>query len=452
MDSTGAQDGQDPEQGVLPQDEPEPIQDIYVYIVREHDEPPDKHFVDTTLRDIAEQNTIPLRSNPLPPEEPLLREQKSLWPAYVAVSFYLILILSCLMLQLHFILQPITATVTLVPVEKTIATSASLHLVTGNATRTQLEGRELRPVTLTQTATTPATGIKHQNAANANGYLTFYNGQYTTLTVPADTIFTGRDGVLIQTDEIARIPPANPPYLGTATVSAHALNLGSNGNIAAYDINFPCCFTAVKVLNTSAFTGGQDEADFKMVTQKDIDTLSQTLEASITQSINAAIISQQKPNEAVVRIPCTPKVSPDHQAGDEAASVHIQVTETCTAIGYDKNNLQHTATQLLIQKAHRMLGSGYMLEGSVQVTGQKTEVNGTTVILVFTDQGMFVYQIPPQQEQRLKHLITGKPKQEAIQLLLSMPGIQQVSISGIEDVQNLPKRTDLIHVAIVSKN
>jgi hypothetical protein len=99
-----------------------------------------------------------------------------------------------------------------------------------------------------------------------------------------------------------------------------------------------------------------------------------------------------------------------------------------------------------------MLGSGYMLEGSVQVTGQKTEVNGTTVILAFTEQGMFVYQIPPQQEQRLKRLIAGKPKQEALHLLLSMPGIQQVSISGIEDVQNLPKRTDLIHVAIVSKN
>jgi len=450
LDGSGQHDAAEPEPGTtIPDLEAQPKPSITLHVhhftdaivfTAETEEPHDTtSYIDAPIPDLEAK---PLQPQQQPTVQNLL--------AYVIVGFFLLLVLSALLLQLYFIVHPIIATVYLLPNIKQVSAPGSLHIVTGSpASHTQLVGRELRLVTLTQTATTPATGIKHQNAAHAHGYLTFYNGQYTTLTVSSDTIFTGRDGVLIQTDQNAVIPPASPPYLGSVTVSAHARNPGSSGNIAAYDINLPCCFTAVKVQNTSLFTGGQDEADFTVVTQKDIDSLSQALQTAITQSMGTAILSQQMPGETLVRIPCSPNVSPSNLPGDEASHVKVIVSETCAAIAYDTNRFHKSATDLLTQQAQMRLGSGYSLLSPVQITEQQTHVTAEDVTLTFTTRGKFVYQIPPQQEQRIQRLIAGKPKQEAVALLLSMPGIQQASIAGIEDLQDVPKNRQYIHLVLI---
>src|SRR6266487_917101 len=388
-----------------------------IVFTMEADEPQDTaSIVNATTQPVAD--TVPLRQHQQ-------TEHKAL--AGITLSFFLLIIFSTLFLQLSFIIHPIIATVTLVPTQKRIQTTSSLPIVTGSAGSNQLEGSQLHPVTLTQTATTPATGTKHQDARSAEGYITFYNGEFQAVAVPAGITLTGSEGVQVVTDQNAVIPAANPPTFGEVTVLAHTINPGARGNIAAYDISQSCCAASVLAKNTTVFTGGQNEADFKIVTQKDIDTLSTSLQVSITQSMNAAIISQQKPNEVVVRIPCSPKVSSDHQAGDKAASAHVQVTETCNAIVYDENTFQQKAIELLTHQAHMRLGSGYILEGTIQITGQKTELSGTTVTLAFTERGTFVYQLSPQQKQHIQQLIAGMPKQQALQFLLSMHGIQQVS-------------------------
>ena len=58
------------------------------------------------------------------------------------------------------------------------------------------------------------------------------------------TSFTGQD---------ATIPAGNPPSYGQVTVAAHAIQSGSRGNIAAYDINEACCALSVLAKNTEPF-------------------------------------------------------------------------------------------------------------------------------------------------------------------------------------------------------
>src|SRR2546423_15308488 len=131
-------------------------------------------------------------------------------------------------------------------------------------------GRLLNPITLSQSATAGTTGKGHQDSTKATGTITVYNGQFTSQTIQAGTILTGADGVQIITDQDAPIPAANPPIFGQVTVSAHAVQAGSKGNIPAYDINSACCFASVLAKNPDNFTGGQDERNFPTVAKADI--------------------------------------------------------------------------------------------------------------------------------------------------------------------------------------
>src|SRR5439155_1526601 len=134
-------------------------------------------------------------------------------------------------------------TITLIPVEKQIATAATVFAVEGRPTNGQISARLLSSLTLTQSQTVPANGKGHQNAQQAVGTVTFFNGLFVRQTVSSGTTLTGKRGVQVVTDQVAIIPAAiatTPPTYGHVTVSVHALLPGSSGNIPVRDINEAC--------------------------------------------------------------------------------------------------------------------------------------------------------------------------------------------------------------------
>lgn len=76
----------------------------------------------------------------------------------------------------------------------TIAITPDVRTIT--LQRTATLGKLLSPITLTESQTVPATGTGHQNARQATGTLTFYNGLSTAQTVAAGTLITGQDGAI----------------------------------------------------------------------------------------------------------------------------------------------------------------------------------------------------------------------------------------------------------------
>jgi hypothetical protein len=207
------------------------------------------------------------------------------------------------MLQVYMFLNPPIATVTILPKSQTVTLTRTLQL-----------GRLLNPITISQSQTAPTTGKGHQDARSAIGYVTFYNGQFQSVTVVAGTILTGSSGIQIITDQDAPIP-ANPPIFEQTTVSAHAESVGSKGNIPAYDINEACCATSVLAKNINPFAGGQDERDFSTVSIQDVNKLSTPLKTALAQSMQGALQGQVNPNEQRQILPCTPTVASDHQIG-----------------------------------------------------------------------------------------------------------------------------------------
>jgi len=420
MDGSGEQEDQEPEQGIHAVDGPSPLQDIYVYIVREHDEEPgqpdDAGVIETTLA----------------PQKPSLLA--------IAIWFFALLLpLASIAFQLSVAFHPFIATIIILPKSQQVILSETLQL-----------GRLLHLVTLRKSATVKTTGTGHQDATQAHGFITFYNGEFTSVTVSAGTVLTGADGVHIITGQDAAIPAGNPPSYGQVTISAHAAQAGSTGNIQADAINQACCFASVFAKNLDRFTGGQNERDYQTVANADIGNAEAPVKLSLAKRLTTALRQQLHSGEVLISPRCTTQVTPDHQPGEEATQVTITASETCTAAAYNQNTLQATVTALLTPKATKQLGSGYRLIGNPRITVTSAAA-AKQVRLSFTSSSTWTYALNAREQRSIKKIIAGKNNQDALKLLFSMPGIANAAIqwSGFGDDTRLPKDPDNIHLALV---
>jgi hypothetical protein len=344
-----------------------------------------------------------------------------------------------------------TATVTIVPISRAVTATGTLTVTTGpaNAAQHEIPGRVLGTITMSQAERVPTTGTGHQDAQAASGTITFYNAAPYVQTVSAGTLLTGADGVQVVTDGEAVIPAAVPPTEGQVTVSAHAVLPGPAGNIAAHDIYGQCCRLNVFAAN-SAFSGGQDARTYPEVTAHDISAAATNLEKQLTRSMQAAFQPQVRSDETLITpLPCTPLVSPDHQAGTEATEVQITASLLCTGEVYRTSAFEAQMTQLVTHAA-LPLGPGYEPTGTIQasVTATTYRPHGA-VTLVVKGAGTWTYQINETERATMAERIAGKSKAQATALLLTMPGVQSAAIDEQRSDQ-LPGDTSRIQLVIVT--
>ena len=373
---------------------------------------------------------------PVVDSDPKNVKPASLFPAYLICATFIFLVLSSILFQLYIIVNPEIATITIIPKSQQISLSGTLQL-----------GRFLTPITISQSQTVPSTGKGHQDARQGSGTLTFYNGSNTSQYVNAGAVFTGSDGIEVITDEDANIPAANPPVFGEASVTAHTNIESTKGNISAYDIN-TALSSDLTVKNLSSFTGGQDARDFQVVTKADIDNIATPLQAALSENIKGAMQGETKSNEALLLNPCPQLTATDHKAGDEATTLKVTVSISCSGIAYDTNILESKVTQLLMVQAKQKFGSGYSLLDTPQVNITAFDAKNMNVVLSFSTSVSLVYFLDTKMQQNIKKLTAGKSKQTALKLLSSLPGIESVSISWSDDMK-LPKDTANIHLVLI---
>jgi hypothetical protein len=362
--------------------------------------------------------------------------------AYTTFLFALLLPLSCLAFQLYLVFNPPTVTVILVPRSQTVTLSGTLQL-----------GRVVAPLTLSQSQTVPTTGKGHQDAKQAQGAITFYNGQFQMFRVPAGTMLTAPNGIQVQTDQDATIPPESqtiPPTFGQTTVPAHDVLPGTRGNIPTGEINQSCCAASILAQNTAPFHGGQNEWNFQTVAKSDIDTTAAPIKTALAQSMQGALQGQLKSHEQLHILPCTPTVASDHRPGAEATQVNVTVSETCSAVAYNIDAVQAQAQTFLANAALQQIRTGYSLFGQTHVTIIQATAppHKKPVVLSFTSQGTWVYAVGKAEQEQIKSSIAGKTKQAAMHILQSLPGIEQASLAWSDDTK-LPKDSNAIHLVFI---
>ena len=391
-----------------------------------------------------------------PPSRPLLTHR-------LPVVLLALCVLVCLAVMAVSLVPLITAsaTVTIIPVQREITASTTLSVVTSGTTEKiahqQVSGRRLSSLALSQAETVPTTGRGLQQARPAHGMLTFYNALPQVQNIPSGTLLTSTSGIQIVTEQDAVIPAGTGAVNGEASVTAHAIEVGPQGNIAAGTITGPCCRAYVLVTNRSPFEGGQDARSFPMVLPQDLSGAALGLKTSLSQSVQAALQAQVHPDETLITpVPCTPTVTSSHAAGEEAVQVTVTVEETCSGETYVTQALHAQITQVVTRQATAQLGSGYALVGDVQVTVRpgtlthQQQQQGTLTLQV-SGTGTWAYQFDDVHLQQMAHLIAGKSRAQATQLLLHQPGVSQVSVtvsSGTGSPTSVPADASRIHLLV----
>lgn len=306
-----------------------------------------------------------------------------------------------------------TVTITVTPLSKSVTYTTQLPVPI----------RNLTPVTLTRTAAANTTGVGHQAATNAYGTLTFYNGQFSAQTLPQGSTVTGASGITVVLDQGVTIPAATTLAVGSATVSAHAVQPGSRGNIQPLAINFAVS-SDLFVKNLSAFSGGEDAKTFRAVAQQDLNSLTAMLKASLTQQMPQSFTVRA--DEALALIHCTFQATPNHTAGEEASMVTVKAAETCNGIAYNQDTLQQQATTTFMNTTKP--GTGFQLIGSV-----KASVINVTLMTVQM-RGLWVYILSQDYQAFLATQIAGDTRAQARTYLLKTGFVIRVTVP-----QNLPK-------------
>ena len=107
------------------------------------------------------------------------------------------------------------------------------------------------------------TGIRSYPATTAHGILTIKNGSVIGQSIPKDFAVGGA-----VTESAVYVPPGSADGYGYATVLAHALMSGQQGNLPPFAVN-QVIGSSVYVRNLTAFQGGHDGYSVHFVTEQD---------------------------------------------------------------------------------------------------------------------------------------------------------------------------------------
>lgn len=350
---------------------------------------------------------------------------------WVIVSAMLIGFASWFLLQIAvpWLFFP-TAVVTIQPETKRVLKTFSVPF-------NQVGGRQLSPLTESETQTVPTTGTGHQDAVKAHGIVTLLSINSTT--VQTGSFIQSQSGIGFTTDYTVTIPSG-----GSANVSVHAENPGPSGNIGAGEIAGSCCAANVLAENYSAFTGGADASTYQVVAQSDIQNVAGSMEDTLVSKANNAFQQHVSSSEQVVGSPvCTPTVQSDKQPGEKATQVTVTVREVCSGVVENEAQMQAYAVKALEQSS----GGFSLASSSIGVT---TKVTGRETFQVNVS-GIAYYQWTAQQLQEFARNLVNQSVNVGIAKLSGQPGVYSAaySIWGREQ-STFPSDSQRIQVVVQS--
>ncbi len=354
----------------------------------------------------------------------------------------------------YLFLLPLSAqaTITIVPKERTLHTDTTVPIAVSPKAG-QVQGRPLAALSFTGSTTVPATGHAHDDATAATGILTFYNTDSQSYTIPAGVTFTTQSGQTIVTDTAVIVQAAVLPEAGSAIASAHVIQAGSAGNIAAHTIDTRCCGSQfITATNTTPFSGGQDARSYSFIQSSDIHNAATDLVQSLTPQTTAALQKEIRPGEQLVTPLCNPKTQESAEPGTESARVTVSVTQTCSSVAYMQDSLQQVATSTLTRSVNL---TGYEQAGTTQVTVNGSTYTNQTARLRVSLSGVWIYHFTQAHVTQLTRKLAGESKEQANAILAKGEGIAQASIhlqrlDGKDSLPANPQRISVQFLYLVS--
>ncbi len=340
------------------------------------------------------------------------------------------------------------STVTIVPDSKIENNNYLISGVTNNPdpTKREVSARVIVGTSPSQSKTVNATGVKQTPATAATGTITFLNSFPNSQRV-AVTVFPV-NGAKFENNASILVPPGNVStgQQGVIKVNAHAVTLGTAGNLSGNVFYGSCCTNGITA-NVGPFSGGQDPQNYTFVQASDIQGAVNVLEPPLVTQAQNSLKSQIKSNEQVAgSTMCSPSIAQSQNPGDKASSVTVTVSVTCRAEVFDQKGTLALVSNLLKTKATNDFGPNYALVGSIVTQAQVQGVNKGVVSLLVSAKGVWAYSFTDARQLELKKLIAGKSVSDATTILKSQQGIANVSFDP--NSGTLPSNTDDISFVI----
>jgi hypothetical protein len=365
--------------------------------------------------------------------------QNSRWKTWTLVAFLLVVVVGSGMF-LFTVLPATAATVTITPARDEFIQTYHVAVVQGNPRNLQVKGHVVSYASPQQSQTVTVTGKGHHDATQATGMLTisqvhFYSPSDAGTPIDASVI-DSTSGVSIAIDH-----SFDGSEGGSVTVSAHATNPGSGGNISAYNIDGIYYIDSIingvptgthigtaYVQNPQDFTGGQDARDYTFLQQLDIDGVANRLEGQLTPDAQTKAKQLIQPGEMWVKdIQCSPNVTANHNVNDETGDTTINVIITCSGEVVSAQAMLLSAVDAHKADAIARFGNGYRLVGDI-ITGTPIQSSPVDMTYTIRTDGIWVFLYDLAQKQQIAQLIAGRSQINATNLLLEHKDIHQVVI------------------------
>lgn len=426
-----------------------------------HTEPLDT--VESTIAESVVTGTEPaeephIEDMPTIPLVPPKRYFRLNWWSVIALALLLILVgehgvpLAVSLANSYF--HP-TTTVTIFPTSKKLTETYHFLAVTGTADQSQqqIPSRLLSFTTPTKTETINTTGVGHTPPVQATGSITFYNEAPYSQTVYAGTVLTGSDGIQVVTDETVTIAAGNGLTNGSATVSAHTIQAGTQANIVPLDINGLCCLSGILAKNQEPFSGGEDSKAYPMVSEADVKGETIHLAGLLDQVAKQGIQKQVNTFEQFLQpMQCSSTTSSLPKVGEKAEQARVSVAETCTGQVYDSATLQTLTRWQFLHDAGKKGGEHFFPQGTLSIALAKITLLDSrhhTYQLTITAQGNLQFHLTTQQVHAIATQIAGKKPTEAQRELLQLQGVQGVYIQPVSQTDvSLPTDPNQIQIIV----
>jgi hypothetical protein len=325
-----------------------------------------------------------------------------------------------------------TATVTLTPVVAPI--SAELTYGVAQSGRTFDITIVPHPVrtTLTWTGSIATTGERFEADGIAMGGVALTNASTSELLVRAGTTLVSTAGMSYATASDVLVPAADPygsQSFGSTVVEVVASVAGTDGNADAE--------TIVGQLANGVFytnhepVGGGTMKRIEVVTQADIDALRAQAQAELDARAPTALASLLGPAQQLLagsEQRGTPSMRLDHQAGDDAATVAIEASQSISASTFSLAGVHEQAQAAVVERLRDQVDrAAELLPESVSV-GEPAPMDGTATAFTIRAAARTQAILSQTELDELARSLSGKGRAEAMDHILQVGGVDTAVI------------------------
>ena len=347
-------------------------------------------------------------------------------------------------------LFPAATEILITPRVVTISQNIMIDAAIGNPTSTQIQARTVSVSSPPMRVLAHSSGTTQQSATYASGLLSIYNMAPRIIIVPAGTVFIAPSGIQISTDTEADLPVGHLPQMGKSTVSAHALQPGSGGNVDVTTWNnCPTCQPGVIAKNFQAFSGGQDAMTMPKLNQADISHATDHLVTQLTTSTRQLLVQSMHADEKLLSSHCQPTIQPNRVPGSQVAETVVVVMMECKGETYNQSQASQRAQVLVTTQIDTMYTGTYNLLGPVSLLEDHISpppYHPGAFSIAFHLEGRWVAQLNFEDLHQLTQTFGGMDSNNVRTLLLRKPGVQKVVVPG----NFLPQDASHISLRIVS--